>query len=148
MRISLLPGLIIKALLYLLPHWISSTHSTLSYLISLRFPLYPPTYVQISHMESLPWRFLCNISYKLSFSRILLVHILSSPYEDWLSVYTMELFITYFFSVYLQQMTELYHTFSYIQVKWIIFRRSYIHAWILAFMSVSFLHKYRLTCYW
>ena len=138
MRISLLPGLLIKALLHLPPHWISSTQSTLSYLISLRSALHPPTYIQITHMESLLWKFPCKISYKFLIFKhfactrpfIALQRLVKCTYYG--------TFHYILFSVYFYQMTELFHTFSYIHVKWIIFRRSYIHAWILAFTSVNF----------
>ena len=137
-RTPLLPGLLIKALLHLLPHWISSTQSTLSYLISLRSTLYPPTYVQISQMVSLPWMFPCKISYKLLiFKHYACTHPCIALWQLVKRTYYGP-FHYILFSVYFYQMTELYHTFSYIHVTWIIFRRRYINVWILASMSVSF----------
>ena len=108
MRISLFPGLLRKDLLHLLPHWIISTQSPLSYLISLRSALHPPTYIQ--NLEGSHVKFHKNFS----FSSILLVHVLLSPCKGWLCVHTMELFITYFFQfIYSKWLKYFIHLATY-----------------------------------
>ena len=148
MRISLLPGLLIKALLHLPSHWISSTQSKLSYLISLRSALHPPTYIQISNMESLPWRFPCKVSYKfLIFKHFACTH----PFIALQRLVKCKYYGTFHFFL-----------FQFISSKWLnyfihlatymlseSFSEGAIHMHELWQLCLSvFLHKYRLTCYW
>jgi hypothetical protein len=148
MRISLLPGLLIKALPHLPPHWISSTQSTLSYLISLRSALHPPTYIQITHMESLPWKFPCKISYKFLIFKhfacrcpfIALQRLVKCTYYG-------TFHYIHFQFISIKWLNYFIHLATYMLSESFLEGAIYMHEfWHLRLLI--FLHKYRLTCYW